>query len=135
MSGVKIRIGEMLGVQFGDNVEGDWWPAAVRRIQADATGTIEIGVELLASRLLPAAVCAASGRVPFHAALLLPALETSGKKSPRSIVLPRGIFRGQADLLLVTDDAPEPVRIRPLKLVERTNSFEQLYFAEVLRQD
>ncbi|MEE8482321.1 MAG: hypothetical protein V3S12_03120 [Acidiferrobacterales bacterium] len=133
--GMKIRIGEMLGVQFGDNVEGDWWPAAVRRMQADATGTIEIGVELLASRLLPAAVCAASGRVPFHAALLLPALETSDKKSPRSIVVPRGIFRGQADLLLVTDDAPEPVRIRPLKLVERTNSFEQFYFAEVMLQD
>ncbi len=132
LPGMKIRIGELLGVQFGDDVDGDWWPAAVRRLQSDATGTIEIGIELLASQLVPVAVCAADGRVPFHAALTLPALETSDKKRARSLVIPRGVFREQADLLLVAGEESEPVRIRPLKFVERSNSFEQLYFAEVM---
>ena len=132
LPGEKIRIGELLGVRFGDDVEGDWWPAAVRRLQSDATGTIEIGIELLASQVAPVAVCAADGRVPYHAALTLPALETPDNKRPRSLVIPRGVFREQTDLLLVTGEDTEPVRIRPLKFVERSSSFEQLYYAEVI---
>lgn len=132
LPGMKIRVGELLGVQFGENIEGDWWPGAVRRLQHDATGIIEIGIELLASQLAPVAVCAADGRIPFHAALTLPALETSDKKRPRSLVIPRGVFREQTDLLLVTNEESQPVRIRPLKFVERSSSFEQLYFAEVV---
>ncbi len=131
LPGMKLRVGDFLGVQFGDNAEGDWWPATVRRMQGDVTGNIEIGIELLASQLVPVAVCAADGQVPCHAALSLPVLATSDKKRPRSLVVPRGIFREQADLLLFASTDEEPVRIRPLKLVERSSSFEQLYFAEV----
>ena len=134
LRGMKMRIGEMLGVQFGGNVVADWWPATVRRMQGDVTGTIEIGIELLASQLMPATVCAADGPAIFHVALTLPALATSGKKSPRSLVIPRGVFREQADLLLVTGEESKPVRIRPLKLVERSSSFEQIYFAEVMTE-
>lgn len=129
--GMKLRVGDFLGVQFDDNAEGDWWPAAVRRMQGDVNGRIEIGIELLASQLVPVAVCAADGQVPCHAALSLPVLATTDKKRPRSLVLPRGVFREQADLLMFASGDGQPVRIRPLKLVERSSSFEQLYFAEV----
>lgn len=131
LPGMKLRVGDFLGVQFDDNTAGDWWPAAVRRMQGDVSGNIEIGIELLASQLVPVAVCAADGQVPCHAALTLPELAASDKKRPRSLVLPRGVFREQADLLLLASADEEPVRIRPLKLVERSSSFEQLYFAEV----
>jgi len=128
--GMKVRVGDLLGVQFGDDTEGDWWPATVRRMQGDATGRIEIGIELLASQIVPAAVCSADGAVLFHAALLLPALKAQDKKRPRSLVVPRGLFREQVELFLITDNDEEPVRIRPLKIVERSSSYEQLYFAE-----
>jgi len=131
LPGMRLRVGDFLGAQFGGNVEGEWWPATVRRLQVDVSGNIEIGIELLASQLTPVAVCAADGQVPCHAALTLPELATSSKKRPRSLVIPRGVFREQADLLLIMSADTEPVRIRPLKLVERSRSFEQLYFAEV----
>ncbi|MEE8481891.1 MAG: hypothetical protein V3S12_00930 [Acidiferrobacterales bacterium] len=131
-SGIKVRIGEILGVQFDGKAGAEWWPATVRRLQGDAAGMIEIGIELLASQLEPAAVCAADGTGIYHAALTLPALETTGKKSPRSLVIPRGVFREQADMLLVVGGELPPVRVRPLMLVEHSNSFEQIYFAEVL---
>ncbi|MFV1996909.1 MAG: hypothetical protein ACC641_02750 [Acidiferrobacterales bacterium] len=134
LPGMRLRVGDFLGAQFGDNLEGDWWPATVRRMQGDENGNIEIGIELLASQLMPVAVCAADGQVPCHAALTLPVLATSDKKRPRSLVIPRGVFREQADLLLFARADEEPVRIRPLKLVERSSSFEQLYFAEVTNQ-
>lgn len=133
--GVKVRIGEILGIQFDGKPGGEWWPATVRRLQGDTSGMIEIGIELLASQLEPVAVCAAEGLAPYYAALVLPALETAEKKSPRSLVVPRGIFRAQADLLLVTDADSTPVRVRPLLLGEHSNSFEQLYFAAVMSKD
>jgi hypothetical protein len=92
LPGMKLRVGDFLGIQFGDDAEGEWWPATVRRMQGDVAGNMEIGIELLASQLVPVAVCAADGQVPCHAALSLPELATSDKKRPRSLVVPRGIF-------------------------------------------
>jgi len=133
LPGMKLRIGDLLGVLFGENLDEDWWPAVVRRLQSDVTGEIEIGIELLASQLEPVTVCAADEPGTCHAALTLPELATSDTKRPRSLVLSRGIFRQKSDLLLFTSGNKQPTRIRPLKLVEHSNSFEQIYFAAVTK--
>ncbi len=132
--GMRIRVGDMLGVQFDDNSDGVWWPAVVRRMQGEPSGEIEAGVELLASGYEPVALRALDGSSPFKQALLLPELKTPDSHRPQSLVFPRGAFREQTDLQMVVNYDNRMRKVRPLKLVERSGSFEQIFFADVMEQ-
>lgn len=128
--GVLIRVGDFLGVQFADAV--DWWPAVVRRMQGDISGRIKIGIMLLASGIRPAAVSANSNPTDFQAALYLPELETPTSRQPASLVVPRSLLREQTDFYLYLGAESGVRRVRSLKTVEQTGSFEQIHFADVL---
>jgi hypothetical protein len=133
--GMQVRVGDILGIQFDVAADGVWWPAVVRRLQGDAKGIVEVGVELLASHYEPVTVRVANGSAIFRPALLLPPLETTEHRRPQSLVFSRGAFRDPAGLQLSIISGDKVRNVRPLKLVERSGSFEQVYFADLMEAD
>jgi hypothetical protein len=133
--GMQIRVGDMLGIQFDASADGVWWPAVIRRFRGDLHGIVEIGIELLASHYEPVALRAANGSAVYVPALLLSALETPENRRPQSLVFSRGAFRDLAGMQLTIYSGEQARQIRPLKLVERTGSFEQIFFADVLNSE
>jgi hypothetical protein len=130
--GMHVRVGDILGIQFEVAADAVWWPAVVRRLQGDVNGIVEVGVELLAPHYEPVTVRAANGKATFKPALLLPPLETAGTRRPQSLVFSRGAFRDPSGLQLSIISGDRVRNVRPLKLVERSGSFEQVFFADVM---
>jgi hypothetical protein len=126
-----VRVGDIIGVQQV-NAIGRWSAAVVRWLKNTGPGRIEMGIEMLAPDVKPVAVRSAESpeiHVPGYAqAMMLPAVEAAHR--PASLLVARGLYQPQRDLLLLEDGAPAR-RIRPLKLLERTGSFEQVVIAEV----
>ena len=130
--GMQVRVGDILGVQFDAGADAVWWPAVVRRLQGDVNGIVEAGAELLASRVEPVTVRAANGKTIFRPALLLPPLETPDNRRPQSLVISRGVLRDPAGLQLSIIYGDKVRNIRPLKMVQQSGSFEQVFFADVM---
>jgi hypothetical protein len=92
-----------------------------------------MGVERLAPNVTPVAVKPAANNMPgtgryYTQALLLPAMPVLQR--PATLILTRGIYEPGRSLHLVADDE-KPRIVRPLKLLERTASFDQIVFTEV----
>lgn len=124
-----VRVGDAVGVQQMDEI-GRWSAGVVRWMKSPEVGSLEMGVELLASGVKPVAVAPVpnpEGR-DYQPALLLPAIEAL--KRPATLLLPRGVFTPGNNLLLTEDEA-ETRTVRLLQRLEYTNVFELLVFADV----
>lgn len=127
-SPASLRVGDIVGIQQMDQT-WRWNAGAVRWMKSPQAGSLEIGVELLASSLKPVAVAALRDAEDddYQPALLLPAMEAL--RRPAALLLPRGKFSPGKDILL----AAENVRVvRLLQRLEHTQIFELIVFAEVL---
>ena len=133
--GMQIRVGDILGIQFEASADRVWRPAVIRRLQGDMQGFVEIGIELLGSRYEPVALRVTNGRTAYIPALLLPAVDTPEHTRPQSLMFDRGAFRDLSSVQLKIRTAEQVRLIRPLKLAERSGSFEQIYFADVVAAD
>jgi hypothetical protein len=133
--GMHVRVGDILGIQFEVSADAVWWPAVVRRLQGDVNGIVEVGVELLASHYEPVTVRAVNGEAIFKPGLLLPPLKTAEHHRPQSLVFSRGAFRDPGGLQLSIIAGDKVRNVRPLKLVERSGSFEQVFFADVIEKE
>ncbi|MFQ6021207.1 MAG: hypothetical protein ACE5NW_00635 [Acidiferrobacterales bacterium] len=126
--GAHVRVGDVIGIQ-GANDTDVWHVGVVRWIKSPASGRVEMGVERIAPELKPAAVKPVSdaGR-RYTQALLLPAMPVLQR--PPTLLAARGMYEPGCDLYLAESDGIARV-VRPLKLLERTASFDQFVFAEV----
>ncbi|MDH3669638.1 MAG: hypothetical protein OES46_00540 [Gammaproteobacteria bacterium] len=130
--GAHVRVGDLLGIQASS--DGDTWRAGVVRwIKSPDSNRVEMGVERLAPNVTPVAAKPAANNMPstgrrYTQALLLPAMPVLQR--PATLVLTRGIYEPGRSLHLVVDDE-KPRIVRPLKLLERTASFDQIVFTEV----
>ncbi|MDO8704511.1 MAG: hypothetical protein Q7J84_06120 [Sulfuricaulis sp.] len=127
-----VRVGDVVGIQQMDEI-GRWKAGVVRWMKSPEAGSLEMGVELLASGVKPVAVALARGaKTPdYQPALLLPAIEAL--KRPATLMLPRGVFATGSNLLLA--DAGASLRtVRLLQRVEHSNVFESMVFADVLSE-
>lgn len=124
------RVGELIGVQQPSE-PGRWRAAVIRWVKAPEANSIEAGIETLAATVAPAAVRlldrpdGASNGFP---ALRLPPNEIA--RRPSTLLLPRGRFQAGDELELLEEEA-EPRRVRLLRLIERTGSFEQMVYGDV----
>ena len=119
-----------MGIQQREEV-GRWGAGMVRWMKSPEAGSLEMGIELLASGVKPVAVAPVpnpEGR-DYQPALLLPAIEAL--KRPATLLLPRGVFAPGINLLL----AEESLAVRTVRLLQRleyTSVFELLVFADVI---
>lgn len=125
------RVGDLVGVQQPSDF-GRWRPAVIRWVKTPEASSIEAGVEMLAADVMPVALRFArkpmSDANPFPA-LRLPATEVGQR--PSTLLLPRGLCQVGDELELLEEEA-EPRRIRLLRLLERTGSFEQIVYGEIV---
>ena len=130
--GAHVRVGDLLGIQtFND--DGTWRAGVVRWIKSPDSNQVEMGIERLAPNVNPVAVKPAANHMPgtgrrYTQALLLPAMPILQR--PATLILTRGVYEPGRSLHLVVGDE-KPKIVRPLKLLERTASFDQIVFTEV----
>lgn len=122
------RVGELIGVQQPSDL-GHWRAAVIRWVKSPETNSVEVGVEVLAAAVTPVAVrsISASKACP---GLLLPAAEITQR--PATLIIPRGVCHVGEELELI-EEGMETRRVRILRLVERTGAFEQVVYADVMR--
>lgn len=121
----RVRVGDLIGLRT--NGGEAWGVAAVRWIQADQPGKVDLGAQFLAPKAEAIAIrptITAEG-APFQPALLLP--EVNALKQPERIVAQRGSFQPQREFELRMGGRSRPVRAT--KLVEQTDSFEIFLFS------
>lgn len=130
--GAHVRVGDLLGIQASKD-GGTWRAGVVRWIKSPDGNQVEMGVERLAPIVTPVAVKPAVNNMPgtgrrYTQALLLPAMPVLQR--PATLILTRGVYEPGRSLHLVVD-GEKPKIVRPLKLLERTASFDQIVFTEV----
>ena len=109
---------------------GRWSAGVVRWMKSPEAGSLEMGIELLASGVKPVAVAPVpnpEGR-DYQPALLLPAIEAL--RRPATLLVPRGVFAPGGNLFLA-EETEITRTVRLLQRLEYTNVFELLVFADV----
>ncbi len=133
-SGTYVRVGDLLGLQRAED-PGRWSVAVARWIKSPETNSLEMGIELLAPDVKPVAVKPAVGKGAagdrYTQGLLLPAVAAS--RRPATLLVMCGTCRLGYGLHVMEDDAP-PRLVRSLEVLERSGSFEQVVFADVLNE-
>lgn len=121
--GLRVRVGDVLGIENQDL--GQWRLAIARWMKSPDEDRVELGIEMLAPSVEPVAVKTADREVEFTQGLLLPPLPALRK--PATLLVRRGVYAPGRNLYLQRGDGPAEL-IRPLRVIERTNAFEQLSF-------
>lgn len=133
-AGTYVRVGDLLGLQRAED-PGRWSVAVARWIKNPETNSLEMGIELLAPDVKPVAVRPAVGKGAagdrYTQGLLLPAVAAS--RRPATLLVMCGTCRLEYGLHLIEGDAPSRL-IRPLEVLERSGSFEQIVFADALNE-
>ncbi len=129
--GVSVRVGDLVGIRgLG---AGGWSVGVVRRLTSPDTARVDIGVKMLAPGALPVAVKPAddatlAGYVPALRLAEIPAV-----CQPPTLLLDRGLASPGKDLELLDEEngSGPPCRVRVLKVIRCTASFEQVVFTPV----
>ena len=123
-NGLQVRVGDLVGLQFP--TPNQWSVGVVRWLQDHAASTLEFGIELLAPAFHPVAVKRKVAGDKFFQALLLPG--SRSLKQPQSLLVPRGAYQA-GEKLILTDQQGEQHEVSPMRVLERTGSYDQLLVA------
>jgi hypothetical protein len=123
-NGLQVRVGDLVGLQFP--TPNQWSVGVVRWLRGHAASSLDFGVELLAPAFHPVAVKRQVAGDKFFQALLLPG--SRSLKQPQSLLVPRGAYQA-AEKLTLTDQQGEQYEVSPLRVLERTGSYDQLLVA------
>jgi cyclic-di-GMP-binding protein len=125
---VRFRVGDLLGIQRV-STPGQWSVGLVRWCKAQGESGIEVGIELIAPDVTPASVTPVATGETARPALILPAVEATGRQA--SVVVASGTMQVGSDCFLA--DARNPTRrVRILDAIERTGSIEQVTVGNVV---
>ncbi|MGE5241574.1 MAG: hypothetical protein ACM3NI_07995 [Bacteroidota bacterium] len=126
-----VRVGDVVGVQQMDEM-GRWSAGVVRWMKSPEADSLEMGIELLAAGVKPAAAASARNAArKFQPAMILPAIEAL--RRPASLLVPRGAFTPGHDVWLAEGDTSART-VRLLQRLEYTGVFEVFVFADVLTE-
>ncbi|MDA8362750.1 MAG: hypothetical protein M0Z84_02780 [Gammaproteobacteria bacterium] len=121
---VSVHVGELLGIRGPD--ADAWSVGVVRWIKSPETARVDLGVKMLAPVAIPVMVKPAegAGRGGYIQALQLPEIPAVGQ--PSTLLLERGLTLVDRDLeLRDARNGGRLQRVRILKVIRRTASFEQ----------
>ena len=124
--GNPIRVGDLIGIH--NPATNQWRIGAVRWVKSPDTQRVEMGVEMLAPQSRPLAVRHEGDKAGFSQALMLPPIEALHQ--PPTLLVPRGACHPNQEIELAEGELP-PRRVRILRVLERTNAFAQVVFADV----
>lgn len=125
--GAPIRVGDLLGIH--NPATNDWRIGAVRWVKSPDTQRVEMGVEMLSPQAQPLAVRQGGGEnAGYSQALMLPPIEAL--RQPPTLLVPRGACQVNQEIELA-EGGLAPRRVRILQVLERTNAFAQVVFADV----
>jgi cyclic-di-GMP-binding protein len=130
-STAPIRVGDLIGVQQPADL-GRWRAAVIRWVKTPEVDSVDMGIEMLAggaSAGLVRRLDSSDEGAHFLPVLLLPASEIA--KHPPTLLLTRGTCQ-VGDVVELVDEESEPRQVRILRLLERTGSFEQVVYAEIV---
>lgn len=125
---VRMRVGDLLAIRY----QGldTWRVGVVRWLKSHADHYLEMGIQRLAPDVRPAAVqqmaSSPDQRPNYLQALLLPANKTL--RRPDTLIIPRGALQS-GQKLRFADENGAPRVVRPLQLLDRTGTFDQIVFA------
>ncbi len=120
----QVRAGDIVALRaFPDAA---WMVAAVRWLQQDETGELEMGLQILSSRAIPALIRPTIGAGTLHhlPALLLP--EISALKQPARIAASKGTYTPLRELSMQTPEGER--KIRATRLVDQQMSYDLFDF-------
>jgi hypothetical protein len=125
---IRVRVGDLVALRFE---EGDSWRVGVIRwLRTESADSAEIGVQLLAPDVRPAAIRRSPSDVDphpgFEPALLLPA--NAALHRPEMLVVGRGLHRAGSRLTLAIAEN-EAREVQAVQVVDSTGSVVQLAFA------
>jgi hypothetical protein len=122
---VQIRVGEVVGLK--PEKLPDWNVGVVRWVKSDNPAHIELGVQMLAPKALPAIIkpVISAADVEFLPALILP--EMPILKQAAALLTPHGLFQEMREFQL--DQGGIVSTIRATKLLEQTHSFDVFTFS------
>lgn len=124
-----LRVGDLIGVRQPADF-GRWRAGVIRWLRSPEADSVEAGIEVLAAAVTPVAIRVSgepAGDPRAIPALRLPAVDVL--RRPPTLLLPRGICPVGQELELI-EEAAEPRRVRVLRLLERTGSFEQVVYGD-----
>jgi len=127
-AGLAVRIGDLLGIP--DNGNRQWRVAVVRWIKSRDSQHIEAGIEMIAPSAHPVAIQGEMANATICQALMLPPVEALHQ--PPTLVVPPHVALPGKSIEILDDETPAR-RVRILKVVERTNAFAQVVFADEAR--
>jgi hypothetical protein len=127
-SGVRFRIGDVLGIQR-TSLPGHWSVGLVRWFRAHGEKGIEVGVELAAPDAQPASVRPVDESQVPSPALLLPPVDAVHR--PATLLVARGAIHVGKDCFLASTERGTR-RVRPLDSLEHTNAVEQFVIGDVI---
>ncbi len=125
----QLRVGDVLGMQSGGD-PGNWHVGVIRWIKSPEPRRVEMGVERLAPKVSPVALrvsASTRGSTPYVQGLLLPAMPVLQR--PAALLVPRGLYEAGRTLEMLAGNGPSRT-VRPLKLLERTATFDLIVFAD-----
>ncbi len=125
---VRMRVGDLLAIRYqGLDI---WRVGVVRWLKNHADHYLEMGIQRFAPDVRPAAVQQMASipdqRLPYLQALLLPENKTLCR--PDTLIIPRGALQS-GQKLRFADENGAPRVVRPLQLLDRTGTFDQIVFA------
>jgi hypothetical protein len=128
---LPIHIGDVLGIH--NPTLNQWRIGVVRWVKSPDPQNVEMGVEMLAPSAQALAV-RPLGRIsePYNQALLLPSI--AALHQPATLIVPCGSYLPGQDIEIAEAELP-PRIVRIFNVVERTNSFTQIVFADVAREE
>lgn len=126
-----VRVGDLVAVQQASDL-GRWRVGVIRWVKTPEVNGVQMGIEMLAGGVSAALLRRLDGtnypRGTFPA-LLLPATEIT--KHPPTLVVTRGTCQ-VGDVVELMNEDSEPRQVRILRLLERTGSFEQVVYADIV---
>jgi hypothetical protein len=126
-----VRVGDLVGVQQAADL-GRWRVGVIRWVKTPEVNSVEMGIEMLAGGVSTALLRRLDGTNDLkniYPALQLPATEIT--RHPPTLVLTRGACQ-VGDVVELMDEDSEPRQVRILRLLERTGSFEQVVYGEIV---
>lgn len=128
----QVRAGDVVTLRAGP--AQPWILASVRWLQVNPDNAIEIGLQVITSRAIPAMIRPTIGAHPltYLPAVVIP--EVPALKQPARIAASKGTYTPLRELSVLTGDGE--IKVRASKLVEQQMSYDLFdYQTDVLRPD
>ena len=129
-AGLNLRVGDLAGV-LGEKKSVPLKLFCVRWIREGGANGVEVGLELISTKIIPVLVGEEHGAGGFVPCMILEKGMLRGSPVPRTLLLPRRLRGNQKTIELVEPGDTKSRWVRVLDVVEESISYERVTFASL----